>query len=259
MTAYYNENNPFAASWLRELIKAGVIAQGDVDERSIKDVKASDLKDYTQCHFFAGIGVWSYSLRNAGFPDSRRVWTGSCPCQPFSNAGEQEGFSDERHLWPDWFRLIRESKPDTIFGEQVASKDGLAWLDLVSSDLENESYTFGAVDTCAAGFGAPHKRQRVYFTADSLHKRRSGLRYTASTSASRPWGSFGTLDLQSIKDSPFLPGNGFPQPLIRSLVDGTTNRMGKIRGYGNALCAPQAQAFIETYLDVEKSHQCTVV
>jgi len=164
MSAYYNEFDPFAAAWLRELIKAGHIAPGDVDERSIKDVKADDLRGYTQCHFFAGIGVWSHALRSAGWSDERPVWTGSCPCQPFSAAGKGGGFDDERHLWPDFFRLIAECRPDVVLGEQVASKDGLGWLDLVYADLEGADYAVGAVDTCAAGFGAPHIRQRLYWT-----------------------------------------------------------------------------------------------
>jgi len=165
MSAYYNEFDPFAAAWLRELIKAGHIAPGDVDDRSIKDVKADDLRGYTQCHFFAGIGVWSHALRSAGWSDERPVWTGSCPCQPFSAAGKGGGFDDERHLWPDFFRLIAECRPDVVLGEQVASKDGLGWLDLVYADLEGADYAVGAVDTCAAGFGAPHIRQRLYWSA----------------------------------------------------------------------------------------------
>jgi DNA (cytosine-5)-methyltransferase 1 len=167
MAAYYNEHNPKAAAWLRELIKQGHIAPGDVDERSIEDVLPSDLNGYTQCHFFAGIGVWSYALRQAGWPDDRPVWTGSCPCQPFSAAGKSGGFDDERHLWPAFHHLISQCRPNVVFGEQVASKDGLAWLDLVQADLEGTGYAVGAVDTCAAGLGAPHIRQRLYWVAGS--------------------------------------------------------------------------------------------
>lgn len=168
MTAYYNEIEPFAAEWLRNLIAAGLIAPGDVDTRSIEAVKPDDLKSYSQCHFFAGIGVWSHALRRAGWSDDRPVWTGSCPCQPFSAAGKGGGFADERHLWPAWFHLIGECRPPIVFGEQVASKGGLGWFDLVSADLEGAGYASGAVDLCAAGVGAPHIRQRLWFVAERL-------------------------------------------------------------------------------------------
>jgi DNA (cytosine-5)-methyltransferase 1 len=172
MTAYYNEHDTYAAQWLRNLIDAGHIAAGVVDERSIEDVHPRDLDGFTQCHFFAGIGVWSYALRRAGWSDDRPVWTGSCPCQPFSAAGKGAGFADERHLWPAWHHLIRQHRPGVVFGEQVASKDGLAWLDLVQADMEGEGYAFGALDLCAAGVGAPHIRQRLYFVGDADAKRR---------------------------------------------------------------------------------------
>jgi DNA (cytosine-5)-methyltransferase 1 len=163
VTAYYNEIDPKAAAWLRELIKQGHIAQGDVDETDIRDVDPDRLGRYTQCHFFAGIGGWSLALRLAGWPDDRPVWTGSCPCQPFSAAGRRAGQADERHLWPHWHHLISQCQPAMVFGEQVASKDGLGWLDLVQADMEATGYAFAAQDICAAGIGAPHIRQRLWF------------------------------------------------------------------------------------------------
>jgi DNA (cytosine-5)-methyltransferase 1 len=161
MTAYYNEIEPYAVQWLRNLIDAGLIAKGHVDDRDIRDVTPGDLAGYTQCHFFAGIGGWSLALRQAGWPDDRPVWTGSCPCQPFSAAGKGAGFTDERHVWPDWFHLISVCKPPAIYGEQVASSDGLNWFDLVRADLEAAGYAVAGADLCAAGIGAPHIRQRL--------------------------------------------------------------------------------------------------
>ena len=332
MAAYYNEYDPFAAAWLRELIRAGHIAPGEVDERSIEDVLPSELRGFTQCHFFAGIGVWSYALRQAGWPDDREVWTGSCPCQPFSAAGKRGGVADERHLWPAFYHLIRECSPRVVFGEQVASKDGLAWFSTVSADLEAARYAIGGVDLCAAGFGAPHIRQRLYLVADAdrtgtskewqqrggeflqscedesagigmadsehaecgtergilgeaygrdgfgggrdssilehpaseqtgLPPRRLGL---ADSAGSQSWdcttetarqghstltaGFWAEPEWVFCRDQKFRP----IEPGSSPLATGITNRVGKLRGYGNALCAPVAQGFIEAYLETEK-------
>jgi len=198
--AYYNEIDPYAAQWLRNLVAAGHIAAGDVDERSIENVKPSELAGYTQCHFFAGIGVWSHALRQAGWPDDKPVWTGSCPCQPFSAAGKGGGFDDERHLWPAFHHLIEQCKPATVIGEQVASKDANAWIDLVQVDLETLGYAFGAVPFPSASVGAPHIRDRLYWVADSMHgnwNQRSELEsngWSNNTKQNGLGGEFGGLD-----------------------------------------------------------------
>jgi len=175
MAAYYNEIDPFAAQWLRNLIAGGHIAPGEVDERSIEDVTPDDLRGFTQCHFFAGIGVWSHSLRLAGWPDDKPVWTGSCPCQPFSAAGKGDGFADERHLWPAFFHLISECRPQHVFGEQVAAGNANAWFDLVQTDLEGMDYAFGLVPFTSASIGAPHIRERAYWVAESVSEQRQEL------------------------------------------------------------------------------------
>jgi len=335
VTAYYNEHDPKAAQWLRNLIDAGHIAPGIVDERSIEDVLPSDLLGYTQCHFFAGIGVWSYALRRAGWPDDRPAWSGSCPCQPFSAAGKGAGFVDERHLWPAFLHLIEQCRPGIVFGEQVASADGLAWLDLVQADLEGSGYTVGAADLCAAGYGAPHIRQRLWFVGVD-HAQREGLeRHAGHDSAEgrqgsdRPvaeagvsgwladtnsdgrssWdagsqtvghgqaagadcGAVGLADAADQRQHGLWAGKasngrdaarveperlcnvdpGRPNPtnghwrnadwlLCRDekwrpvepgtspLVDGAASRLVRLRAYGNAICAPVAQAFIEAVMD----------
>jgi DNA (cytosine-5)-methyltransferase 1 len=274
--AYYNEIEPFAAAWLRNLIAAGHIADGDVDERDIRDVRPSDLAGYTQCHFFAGVGVWSYALRAAGWPDDRPVWTGSCPCQPFSAAGGRGGFADERHLWPHWHHLVRVCRPGVVFGEQVASKDGLGWIDLVQTDMEGEAYAFGPVDICAAGVGAPHIRQRLFWLAyaasGGLHGRGPSEALPPAGPVKEPerlcnarelgdTGGARGCDHARPGDGP-APGpvNGFwrvadwifcrdnkwrpVEPGASPLAHGATSRVGRLRAYGNAINAEVATEFV---------------
>jgi len=168
MAAYYNEIEPYAAEWLRNLIKAGHIPHGEVDTRSIVDVAPDDLRGFTQCHFFAGIGGWGHALRLAGWPDDRPIWTGSCPCQPFSVAGKGAGTDDPRHLWPHFHRLITAVRPPVVMGEQVAGAAGYGWLDGVRADLAREGYASRGVDIPACSVDAPHIRQRLYWVAMDL-------------------------------------------------------------------------------------------
>jgi DNA (cytosine-5)-methyltransferase 1 len=263
VTAYYNEINKEAAQWLRNLITAGHIAPGIVDERSIEDVYPSDLRGFTQCHFFAGIGVWSYALRRAGWPDSRPVWTGSCPCQPFSAAGKGTAFADERHLWPAFHHLIKECRPVAVLGEQVASKDADSWVDLVHADVEALGYAFGCVAFPSAGVGAPHIRDRTYWLADAsdqgleghgrpvevaIQEGREGKEGHGSTGGGNDgslagptngfWRDADWLGCRDGKWRPVEPGT-FP------LVDGAAAKMVRLRAYGNAINAEAAVAFIE--------------
>jgi DNA (cytosine-5)-methyltransferase 1 len=168
---YYNEWDKPTAAWLQELINQGMIPNGHIDTRSIADVQPGDLDGYTQCHFFAGVAGWCLALQLAGWPPDRPVWTGSCPCQPFSAAGKRKGQDDERHVWPEFFRLIRECGPNAVFGEQVEGAVGHGWLDGVFADLEGEGYTCGAAVLGAHSAGAPHMRQRLYWVADGAGQR----------------------------------------------------------------------------------------
>jgi DNA (cytosine-5)-methyltransferase 1 len=250
MTVYYNEIDPYAAQWLRNLIAAEHLAKGEVDERSITEIQPDDLLGFDQCHFFAGIGVWGHALRRAGWADDRPVWTGSCPCQPFSAAGKQEGFADARHLWPIWFNLIRQCRPAIVLGEQVAS--ALDWLDLVSTDMEDAGYAFGAADLCAAGFGGAHIRQRLYFTgvANTVGSGRaraggqSGAQSVGTTERGMPcdWENADWLFCSDGTKRPSEPGS-FP------LVDAAASRVGRLRAYGNGLDAETATQFVAAVMD----------
>ncbi len=286
--AFYNEIDPYCAQWLRNLIAAGHIAPGVVDERSIEDIAPNELRGYTQCHFFAGIGVWSHALRLAGWPDDRPVWTGSCPCQPFSAAGKGAGFADERHLWPAWFHLIRQRKPAMLFGEQVASPDGLEWLDLVQADLEGSGYAVASADLCAASVGAPHIRQRLYFLGMAnanvsepdgwTPSRKQPLCHVNSSSVGVAQGNANDKGLEGRRLSaerarelligaPSLGGQWSDADWIKCwdekrgitwrpvepgtfpLAHGIAGRMDKLRAYGNAIVAPLAAEFIRCAIE----------
>jgi DNA (cytosine-5)-methyltransferase 1 len=165
---YYNDNDPRVCAWTEELIKAGLIADGKVDCRSIVEVTADDLKGFTQCHFFNGISGWAHALDLAGWSRERPVWCASLPCQPFSCAGARKGEKDERHLWPEFYRLIRECRPAVVFGEQVEGAVKLGWIDRVQADLEAEGYACGYHVLGSHSVGAPHRRQRLYWVADAV-------------------------------------------------------------------------------------------
>ncbi len=178
---FYNEFDRTAAQWLRNLGQAGYISPGHVEEKSIAKLTPKDLKGFTRAHFFAGIAGWDLALQLIGWPQDVPVWTGSCPCQPFSNAGKRKGVADERHLWPVWFQLIKKCRPPTIFGEQVASAAGRLWLSGVRADMESLGYAFGAADLCAAGVSAPHLRQRLWWVAYAPSQRLHRLKAWAKS------------------------------------------------------------------------------
>ncbi|TYP71508.1 DNA cytosine methyltransferase [Aquimarina intermedia] len=96
------------------------------------------------------------------------VLTGGFPCQPFSTAGKREGTEDNRHLWPEMLRGIREIQPRWVVGENVYGlinwSKGLVF-EQIQIDLENEGYQVIPVTLPAASVDAPHKRERIFFIA----------------------------------------------------------------------------------------------
>ncbi|WP_310619666.1 DNA cytosine methyltransferase [Flexibacterium corallicola] len=250
---YYNEIDPYAAQWLRNLISEQLIPGGEVDERDIREVDPDRLRGFHQCHFFAGIGGWSYALQLAGWPEERSVWTGSCPCQPFSTAGKGKGTKDARHLWPAWFSLIEERCPPVIFGEQVASKAGLEWLDIVQTDLENTGYATGAADLCAASVKAPHVRQRLYWLGHSdsqglqgqgrlvgRHDPEGWKAQRRHCSATDFWSDVDRVNCWSRKIRPIKSGSF-------GVVNGVSGTVGRLRGFGNAIVPQVAAEFIQAF------------
>lgn len=248
MSAYYNEIDPYAAQWLRNLIAAGHIAPGVVDERSIADVRPDDLRGYVQCHFFAGIGGWSRALRLAGWQDSEAVWSASVPCQPYSvaslAAGGAKGQGDDRDLWPCFFDLARELGPPDLFGEQVASAIDWGWWDRAALDLEAVGYATAPTVLRADAFGADHERKRLYWGAHAGGQGREGSEQHHG-----------------------LPiGSEAPQPELDDCFAGARNALAgdssglrfgdglsvgvgrsRIHGYGNAIVPQVAAGFIRAY------------
>jgi DNA (cytosine-5)-methyltransferase 1 len=224
--AYYNDNDAYCAGWLRNLIEAGAIAPGDVDERDIRDVTAHDIKGYTQHHFFAGIGGWSLALRTAGWPDDRPVWTGSPPCQPFSEVGKRRGFEDERHLWPDFYRLVERHRPAILFGEQVPEAINVGWLDVVAADLKRSGYKVGTAVLSACVVEARQERERLWFVACT--DRFKMERATEPRVERHSWAA---------------------EPAVDRLAHGVSNRVEQIRAYGNAIIPAVAAEVISVFLD----------
>jgi len=238
---YYNEIDPFAAAWLRELMQAGQIPDGEIDTRSIADIRPDDLRGFGQCHFFAGIGGWAYALRLAGWGD-RAVWTGSCPCQPWSVAGSNAGADDSRDLWPAWVGLIAQCRPAVVFGEQVCSPDALLWIDRAVEDLELLEYAVGACVLPAVSVGTPHRRDRFYVVADAGGRDTAGRDQARRREQSRqkmgvPWA--------------YAHWQG-GQSETRGVDDGLSGDVAKraCGGYGNAIVPQLAQVWVEAYLDV---------
>lgn len=253
MTVYYNDNDPFNVARLKELIQAGLIAQGEVDGRSIEEINSEELRGFTQCHFFAGIGGWSYALRLAGWPDDRPVWTGSCPCQPFSvgsvTNGGAKGQRDERHLWPYFFRLIRERKPPAIFGEQVANAISWGWWDRAAMDLEAEAFACAAMVLRARTFGADHERRRLYWMADagSAGRKRPFANNRVPCSAETAF---------TLNDDPFIRARRALDGDYSDLLpcDGLSVQLERnaLKGYGNAIVPQAARFFIHLYMSLDQ-------
>jgi DNA (cytosine-5)-methyltransferase 1 len=251
MAAYYNENDPQAAAWLRELIKAGLIADGEVDERSIELVRPDDLRGFVQCHFFAGIGGWSLALRFAGWPDSRECWTGSCPCQPYSVAsvgvGGAQGHADERDLWPSWLPLIEQRAPGVVFGEQVRSAISWGWWDRAALDLEAAGYACAPCVLRADAYGADHERKRLYWLAiaRSAGRQRHQPLDSVSVTAAAAFAVIGDTFTRARRAmdgdlSDLLPCNGLSVVMERDAL----------KGYGNAIVPQVAAEVIGAYMDI---------
>jgi len=242
LATYYNEIDKACCYWLEALMKADVIPAGHIDSRPIQEVKPEDLDGYTHLHFFAGIGGWAYAARLAGWPDDLELWTGSVPCQPFSLAGKKQGFDDSRHLWPDFFRLIRARRPSVVMGEQTSSAPGYAWLDRVVADLDGEDYSCRATDIPACSVGAPHIRNRLWWVShpnEDYRYRRGGTVQVWRPGCAKAMA--GNIREQSFE----WPAESRPV----AVAHGISSRVAKLSGFGNAIVPQLAAEVMRAYLE----------
>lgn len=277
MVAYYNEIDPYCCAWLSNLMDAGHITPGKIDDRPIQELTAKDVEGYQRVHFFAGIAGWDYALNLANWGE-RFVWTGSCPCQPFSTAGKQKGKLDDRHLWPTWFDLIRECRPATIFGEQVSSAITHGWLDDCAYDLETEDYAVAAAVLPACSIGASHKRERLWFVGNALKSARkrnprkipgkkekersqgkqngdllNRFKFAGSSGRKGDLAHTNREPQKRIAESWSECNHWFSEPTLGRVANGVSARTHKLRAYGNAIVPQLAAEFIKTYMEVESA------
>ena len=128
-----------------------------------------DIRTLTAESFYERTGLRTVDIVSGGFP-----------CQPFSLTGKRKGKDDDRYLWPEMLRVIREIRPSWVIGENVPGIVNLA-LDTVLSDLEDEGYSAQAFIIPACGVDAPHKRERVCVLAYSVN-RSSTMRWNGKLS-----------------------------------------------------------------------------
>tara|TARA_R100000808_G_scaffold24972_1_gene60019 strand:+ start:298 stop:1560 length:1263 start_codon:yes stop_codon:yes gene_type:complete len=145
----------------------------------------------------------SYEKLQADGLISRRrgidVICGGYPCQPFSVAGRQGGEEDPRHLWPEYFRLVRELRPHYVIGENVGGHLRLG-LDSVLEDLDSENYTVRCFSVEAASLGAPHRRERIFWIAENMADRHPGFSELADEEIQTGW--------HALNGSGSAPGTG---------------------------------------------------
>lgn len=152
---------------------------------------------------------------------------GGFPCQPFSTAGKQRGKEDVRHLWPEYFRLIQEIRPNWVIGENVAGLINMG-LDQVLSDLESEGYTVQTFNIPACAVNAPHRRDRVWIVANSISPRGSGGEHNKTDGYGGNHRGAGTKIQRKGKDSKITKAD--PNPNSKRLQGGKKNRDNEQRG-----------------------------
>ena len=151
----------------------GLEATGGFETKAFCDIEEYPRqvlqKHWPHVKQYEDIKELNYERLKADGIDSIDIITGGYPCQPFSIAGRQKGEQDPRHLWPEYFRLVKELRPTWVIGENVSGHIKLG-LDTVIEDLESEDYSVRPFSISASSIGANHQRERIWILA---HSRRS--------------------------------------------------------------------------------------
>ena len=141
---------------------AKTVAFCDIDNFCQKVLK----KHWPEVPIFSDVKELTYEKLKSNGINNIDIITGGYPCQPFSVAGRKKGEEDSRHVWPEYFRLIKELRPTWVIGENVGGHIKLG-LDSVLSDLESEGYSTRTFSISASSIGANHKRERVWVLANT--------------------------------------------------------------------------------------------
>jgi DNA (cytosine-5)-methyltransferase 1 len=151
----------------------GLEATGGFETKAFCDIEKYPRqvlqKHWPHVKQYEDIKELNYERLKADGIDSIDIITGGYPCQPFSIAGRKKGEEDPRHLWPEYFRLVKELRPTWVIGENVSGHIKLG-LDTVIEDLESEDYAVRPFSISASSIGANHQRERIWILA---HSRRS--------------------------------------------------------------------------------------
>lgn len=216
-------------------------------------------------------------IRTLDFNGTVDVICGGFPCQPFSVAGKRKGKTDDRHLWPAMFSLIKKHRPSWVIGENVAGLINMA-LDDVLADLEGEGYTCQTFVIPACAAGAPHRRDRIWIVGNSKHNRLSTTKkqkrqeedgkssgststweIIPDTECDRPQGKLCKNSIKKKKSSEalsLLPQQYWteipvPTPRVCGVDDGISNRTHRLRALGNAVVPQIPEVIGRAIMEVE--------
>ena len=179
------------------------------------------------------------SVRSKGIRSVDLI-SGGFPCQPFSVAGKQKGKDDDRYLWPEMLRVIRELKPTWVLGENVAGIVNMA-LEQVCTDLENEGYEVQPFIIPARSVDAPHERKRVFIvshsTGNGLQESNKHVRFMSKDTKSYPG---------------FDKKEWMAEPGIQRVVDGIPDQLDRLKCLGNAVVPHQVYPILQAIADIER-------